>query len=85
MTCAFRAGTIPGQMAGTLRDALNCVAGIDPEPFMCHHTLRDGEPTGLCAGYLLTTAAPVELLRRALMQAGKKLSKLPKDEAVTAP
>ena len=80
-TCAFRKGTIPGQMAGTLGQALNCVAGIDPSPFMCHHTIRQGEPTGLCSGYLLVRSAPAELLRRALRRATGKLDSLPRPEA----
>jgi hypothetical protein len=84
-TCAFRAGTIPSRMAGTLAQALNCVAGLDPSPFMCHHSLRGGEPTQLCAGYVLAKSAPIELLHRALTRATLQLVELPKKNEVTAP
>jgi hypothetical protein len=64
-TCAFREGTIPNQMAGTLMQALNCVTGADPDDFACHHSLdAAGRPTRLCNGYLLLAmlATPEQLV-----------------------
>lgn len=49
--CAFRAGTLPNQCPQTLMDAVKCT--MEGEPFHCHLGMRDGEPTRLCAGYLL--------------------------------
>lgn len=66
-SCAFRAGTIPNQMAGTLVEAMHCVIGTDPTPFCCHQTLdADGRPTMLCAGYVLVKKAPFENVRAEL-------------------
>lgn len=74
-TCAFREGTIPNQMAGTLLEALHCVVGIDPSPFGCHHTLgKDGIPTSLCAGYALARLAPFEDVRETLIQVAEDLN-----------
>lgn len=57
-TCAFRHGTFPNGCAGTLSEALNCVTGIDPSPFHCHHGIKDGEDSSkLCSGYLLVKDA----------------------------
>lgn len=52
--CAFRAGTIPNGCEQTLMDAVKCT--FEGEPFYCHNGMRDGEPTRLCAGYLLLRA-----------------------------
>lgn len=61
LTCAFREGTMTNSMAPTLMEAVNCVVGIDEADFGCHHGLAaDGQPTKLCAGYLLCMAAPAE-------------------------
>jgi len=62
-TCAFRHGTIPSGMAGTLVQALHCVIGTDPAPFCCHQSLKDGRPTMLCAGYMLAKMAPFERVK----------------------
>lgn len=50
-TCAFRPGTMTNQMAATGLTALHCALGTDPDPFGCHHGMKDGRPTKLCAGY----------------------------------
>lgn len=73
-TCAFRSGTIPNQMAGTLVEAMHCVIGTDPSPFCCHQSLRDGEPTHLCAGYVLVKKARFEEVRSELANALTELS-----------
>ena len=57
-TCAFRRGSMPNMMAATGLEAMNTVLGIDPDDFACHHGMKDGRPTKLCAGYLLAKAAP---------------------------
>jgi hypothetical protein len=76
-TCAFREGTIPNQMAGTLVEAMHCVLGTDPAPFGCHHTLKDGEPTQLCSGYLLARLAPFDEVKAGLARACASLDALP--------
>lgn len=44
-TCAFRGGTIPNSMPGTLMDALHCI--IEGREFQCHEHGRMDQP---CAG-----------------------------------
>lgn len=73
-TCAFREGTIPNQMAGTLVQAMHCVLGTDPAPFCCHQTLKDGIPQSLCAGYALARLAPFEDVKAALKRVHDALS-----------
>ena len=73
-TCAFRKGTIPNQMAGTLVEALRCVTGADPAVFACHQSPRiDGLPTELCAGYVLARLAPQSEVREAVLVAFNNL------------
>lgn len=74
-TCAFRAGTIPNSMAGTLVEAMHCVVGIDPAPFGCHHSLKDGLPTKLCAGYVLAKLAPFKDVKAALISVSDELDR----------
>jgi hypothetical protein len=62
-TCAFTAGSMPNQMAPTTLVAFNCATGIDPSPFGCHHGMKDGLPTRLCAGYVAARCAPFETLK----------------------
>ncbi len=62
-TCAFRAGSLPNASAGTALTAFNCAARIDPDPFCCHHGMKDGEPQRLCAGYVAAQSAPFEFLK----------------------
>lgn len=45
-SCAYRAGTIPNQCAGTIMDALGCAAS--GEPFYCHNTGQ------ICEGWKAT-------------------------------
>lgn len=45
-TCAFRGGTIPNAMPGTLMDALHCI--IEGHDFHCHEHGREDQ---LCAGF----------------------------------
>lgn len=58
LTCAFRPGTLPNEMAATGKMALDCVLGIDPDRFACHHGMKDGRPQELCAGYIAALLAP---------------------------
>lgn len=50
-TCAFRGETIPNGCLPTVMDALKCI--IEGHPFMCHAGMRDGEPTAVCAGWVV--------------------------------
>lgn len=58
-SCAFKAGTFPNTKAPeTALDALKCL--IEHHPFGCHHDKDEhGQPTRLCAGYLVITATQV--------------------------
>lgn len=60
-SCAFKHGTIPNQMAGTLKEALDIVVGIDDAVFMCHDKpgVVSGrcQPDRVCAGYTLAQYA----------------------------
>ena len=58
LTCAFRRGSMPNQTAGTGIAALNCALGVDKDRFACHHGMKAGEPTKLCAGYIAALLAP---------------------------
>lgn len=58
LTCAFRSGTVANMSGGTGLLALNCALKIDENEFACHHGLKDGEPTRICAGYALAVVAP---------------------------
>lgn len=79
-TCAFRHGTIPNAMAGTLMEALNCTLGIDPNPFGCHHTLKDGKPTSLCAGYFLVSEFGFDDVKAVMPSVVEKLNALGADK-----
>src|SRR5262249_37877034 len=58
LTCAFREGCMTNKMAATGIVALNCVLGVDKDAFACHHGMRDGQPSRLCAGYLAAKHVP---------------------------
>ncbi len=58
LTCAFREGSLPNMSAGTGIIALNCAIHIDRDRFSCHHGMKDGEPTKICAGYAAAMFAP---------------------------
>lgn len=68
LTCAFREGCMTNQCTATGIMALNCIVGIDPDDFACHHGMKDGAPTKLCAGYLAAKLAPFEFTREALIR-----------------
>lgn len=72
-TCAVRAGCMTNQMASTGLVALNCVLGIDEDPFACHHGMKDGEPTKLCAGYMAAKLASYEFVRTTLIHLNERL------------
>lgn len=77
-SCAFREGTIPNQMAGTLVEAMHCVLGTDPAPFGCHQTLdNDGLPFALCAGYVLAKRAPFDDVIAAIARVSTALGEQP--------
>lgn len=73
LTCAFRKGTQANQSAGTGVAALNCVLDIDTEDFACHHGMKDGRPTKLCAGYVTARLAPFQFTTDALAALVEKL------------
>jgi hypothetical protein len=58
--CVFRRGTVPNQSATTVLNALKCA--LEHDPFLCAHEALDesGEPTRLCAGYVILAGAPSE-------------------------
>jgi hypothetical protein len=72
-TCAFREGCMSNQMASTGVMALNCVLGIDPAQFACHHGMKEGNPTKLCVGYLASLLAPFEVTKAVLLELTKRL------------
>jgi len=80
ITCAFRRGTLPNMTAGTGLTALNCVIGIDKSEFACHHGMKDGEPTKLCAGYAAALLAPFKDAREILAAMHQQLSRLDEQE-----
>jgi hypothetical protein len=57
--CAFRAGTQPNSIAGTLMMALKCA--LERDPFYCHVLPADGHQR-LCAGWkaMLNRGEPIE-------------------------
>lgn len=66
LTCAFRQGTMPNEMAATGKVALDCVMGIDKDRFACHHGMKDGEPPRLCTGYIAALLAPWSFTKEVL-------------------
>jgi hypothetical protein len=58
LTCAFRPGAMPNEMAGTEKSALDCTLGIDRDRFACHHGMKAGQPSRLCFGYVAAILAP---------------------------
>jgi hypothetical protein len=81
-TCAFREGCMTNQMAATGMTALNCVLGIDPEEFACHHGMKNGEPTKLCAGYLAARRAPKPIVQAALQTVMARLRTKPDEDEI---
>lgn len=62
-TCAFRRGCMTNQMASTVLDAFKCATGVDPSGFACHHGMKDGEATKICAGWLAAQLAEFETVK----------------------
>lgn len=83
-TCAFREGCMTNQMASTGLTALNCVLGIDKDRFACHHGMRDGEPTRICAGYIAARVAPWSLVQRVVEWLNTQLTSLEGPDDVRA-
>ena len=74
LTCAFTEGSMTSKMAPTIIEVMHCVVGTDEAPFGCHHGLaQDGQPTELCAGYLLCREASFEEVKAAVMRAYEAL------------
>lgn len=84
LTCAFRLGSMPNQMAGTGKIALDCVTGADPDDFACHHGMDENWPTRLCAGYAAARLAPFDVAREALADLVKKLNAAAGDDEIRA-
>jgi hypothetical protein len=83
-TCAFREGSLPNQMAATVSLALDCVLGIDPDDFACHHGMNAGQPTRLCAGFLAAQLVPMPIILAAVQTASARLASLPEHDSVQA-
>lgn len=62
-TCAFRRGCMTNLMASTGLVAFACAVGADPDPFACHHGMKDGEPTKICAGWLACQLADFDTVK----------------------
>jgi hypothetical protein len=83
-TCAFSRETMTNRMAATGIEAMHCVIGTDPAPFGCHHGMKDGEPTKLCAGFVAAQAAPFDLIRSKMEEMVGRLAALPPVDEVRA-
>lgn len=77
LTCAFRPGCMTNQMAATGKTALDCVLGIDPDRFACHHGMKDGQPSKLCVGYIAATLAPWSFTKEVLAAVKVDLDAMP--------
>jgi hypothetical protein len=75
-TCAFRPGSLPNQTAETGVIALNTVLGIDKDRFACHHGMKDGQPSKLCAGYIAARLAPFSFTKEVLAAMLTQLDRL---------
>lgn len=65
------------QMAATGKTALDCVLGIDPDRFACHHGMKDGEPSKLCVGYIAAILAPRSFTNEVLRAVKADLDAMP--------
>lgn len=83
-TCAFRPDCMTNQMAATGLVAIKCAIGADPDPFGCHHALKDGTPTRLCAGYYAAQRAPFEAMKAIMFELTEKLGSMSGPDAVRA-
>lgn len=82
LTCAFREGCMTNQMAATGTIALNCVLGIDPDDFACHHGMKEGQPTKLCVGYMAAKLAPFHVTKEVLGGLAEQLASLSEQDEV---
>jgi hypothetical protein len=78
LTCAFRPGTMPNQMAATGKIALYIVLGLDKDRFACHHGMKDGEPKKICVGYVAARLAPWSLTLEVISTLKKELDGMDK-------
>jgi hypothetical protein len=83
-TCAFRPGCMTNMMAATGLTALNVLLGIDGEAFACHHGMKDGQPTKLCAGYAAAKLAPFEFVMAEIAAMHDELGAPPSHDAIRA-
>lgn len=83
-TCAFREGTLPNRMGGTGKIALDCLLGIAGDGFACHHGMKEGAPTKICAGYLAAQLAPYPVVMAAVSTVSARLKTLPPEDAALA-
>lgn len=84
LTCAFRPGAMPNEMAATGKIALDCVLGIDTDRFACHHGMKDGEPKKLCVGYIAAVLAPWSFTTKVLAAVKEALDKMQGPDEVRA-
>jgi len=75
---------MPNQMAATGLTALNIVLRIDSDDFACHHGMKDGNPTRLCAGYLHAKAAPFEMVKSEISAMKDRLADMSGPDEVRA-
>lgn len=72
-TCAFREDSLPNQMAGTTKTALDCVLTVDKDRFGCHHGMVDGQPKRICVGYIAAHIAPFSFIKEVLTAMNQQL------------
>jgi hypothetical protein len=84
LTCAFREGTMPNQSPGTGSMALNCVLGIDKDRFACHHGMKEGAPSKICAGYIAARLAPWSFTKEVLASLHRDLAAVSGPDEVRA-
>ena len=53
-SCAFRAGTYPNGCVTSVADAMKCM--LEGHTFHCHHGMKDGVATRVCAGWKAAVA-----------------------------
>lgn len=73
-TCAFRHGSDPNLSAGTGLIAFKCAVGVDKGAFCCHHGLKEGQPTMVCAGWLAAQKAPFDTMKALTFQMNERLA-----------
>lgn len=84
LTCAFRQGCMTNQMAATGKTALDCVLGIDPDRFACHHGMKEGQPSKLCVGYIAAILAPWAFTKEVLAAVKRDLDAMDGPDEVRA-